>query len=72
MSSSQMCHRAALIKIDVSQKRIASIIMVTIFFSSVLALLVTVNVFPSSVIFAFDDRGYTFLRNGGCYMSCTA
>jgi hypothetical protein len=43
-----MLRRVALVRTDISEERTASIIRVTIFFRSVLRLLVTANVVPSS------------------------
>jgi hypothetical protein len=48
MPSSGMCRRVAPLRTDVSEKRIASIVRVNR--NSVLRLLVTVNVVPSSLI----------------------
>jgi hypothetical protein len=50
MPFSGMLHHVALARTDVSEERITSIIRATVFLGSMLRLLVTVNVVPSSLI----------------------
>jgi hypothetical protein len=70
-----MLRRVALVRAEVSEERIASIIRATrigkLFpFRNVLRLLVTANVVRSSC--HSDDGGNKFLRNVGTYNSHTA
>jgi hypothetical protein len=77
MPSSGMLRRVALVRTDVSEERIASIIRVTTIdelrtlpVTIVLQLLATANTVPTS--FHPDDGGETFLREVSSYKSHTA
>jgi hypothetical protein len=50
---------------DVSEELIASILIYLVFLRTELQLLVTVNIFPSPLIFYRDDGGDMLIRNVG-------